>query len=121
MATGQSLLPAGGQGAAFMIFKNFEVIEHYNTADAYVIGVGHLGDRIMGGKPIQADWPRSDRVLTFKERKEMQRRLTERGFDTVKIDGKIGPLTIAAVRDYQTATGLLPDGYASLGLLERLR
>jgi len=118
---GSILLPAGGQGAAFMIFKNFEVIERYNTADAYVIGVGHLGDRIMGGKPIQADWPRGDRALTFRERKEMQRRLTEGGFDTVKIDGKIGPLTIAAVRAYQTANGLLPDGYASLGLLERLR
>jgi len=118
---GSILLPAGGQGAAFMIFKNFEVIERYNTADAYVIGVGHLGDRIMGGKPIQAGWPRGDRALTFKERKEMQRRLTEGGFDTVKIDGKIGPLTIAAVRDYQTANGLLPDGYASLKLLDRLR
>lgn len=118
---GSILLPAGGQGAAFMIFKNFEVIEHYNTADAYVIGVGHLGDRIMGGKPIQADWPRGDRALTFNERKEMQQRLTEGGFDTVKIDGKIGPLTIAAVRGYQLANNLLPDGYASLKLLERLR
>ena len=115
------LLPAGGQGAAFMIFKNFEVIEHYNTADAYVIGVGHLSDRISGGGPIQASWPRSDRALTFKERKEMQRLLTSAGFDTVKIDGKIGPLTIAAVRAYQVASDLLPDGYPSLSLLKRLQ
>ena len=28
------LLPAGGNGAAFMIFNNFAVIERYNTADA---------------------------------------------------------------------------------------
>lgn len=118
---GSVLLPAGGQGAAFMIFKNFEVIEHYNTADAYVIGVGHLGDRIVGGKPIQAGWPRGDRALTFKERKEMQRRLTAAGFDTIKIDGKIGPLTIAAVRAYQVANGQLPDGYPSLVLLQGLR
>lgn len=115
------LLPAGGQGAAFMIFKNFAVIERYNTADAYVIGVGHLSDRIMGGDPIQAKWPRGDRALTFRERKELQRLLTRKGFDTQKIDGKIGPLTIAAVRAYQVANGLKPDGYPSLTLLKRLR
>lgn len=115
------LLPAGSQGAAFMIFNNFSVIERYNTADAYVIGVGHLGDRIMGGPAIRSKWPRGDRALTLKERKELQQRLTSAGFDTIKIDGKIGPLTIDAVRAFQQARGLVPDGYASLALLQRLR
>ncbi len=115
------LLPAGGQGAAFLIFKNFAVIERYNTADAYVIGVGHLSDRIKGGPAIQGKWPRGDRALTFKERKELQRRLTKAGFSTQKIDGKIGPLTIEAVRQYQRSVGLEPDGYASLTLLKELR
>ena len=118
---GSILLPAGGSGAAFMIFRNFSAIERYNSADAYVIGVGHLADRIEGGPAIQGKWPRQDRVLTLKERKELQRRLTRAGFDTVKIDGKIGPLTINAVRDYQRAKGLTPDGYASLTLLKTLR
>ncbi|WP_299421474.1 lytic murein transglycosylase [uncultured Shimia sp.] len=115
------LLPAGAQGAAFMIFKNFDVIEHYNTADAYVIGVGHLADRIQGGPAIQGNWPRGDRALTYKERIELQKRLTKAGFDTQKIDGKIGPLTIAAVRGYQRSEGMIPDGYASLTLLKSLR
>ncbi|WP_294227039.1 lytic murein transglycosylase [uncultured Shimia sp.] len=115
------LLPAGAQGAAFMIFKNFDAIEHYNTADAYVIGVGHLADRIQGGPAIQSSWPRADRALTYKERIELQKRLTKAGFDTQKIDGKIGPLTIAAVRDYQRSEDMVPDGYASLTLLKTLR
>lgn len=115
------LLPAGSKGAAFLIFKNFDAIERYNTADAYVIGVGHLSDRIKGGDKIKARWPREDRALTFSERKELQRRLTAAGFDTVKIDGKIGPLTIDAVRAYQRSEGLEPDGYASLTILKRLR
>ncbi|WP_404818155.1 lytic murein transglycosylase [Roseobacter sinensis] len=118
---GSILLPAGGQGAAFMIFKNFAVIERYNTADAYVIGVGHLSDRIKGGPAIQASWPRGDRALTFAERKEMQQRLTQAGFSTQGVDGRIGPKTIAAVRAYQRSQGLAPDGYASLSLLKRLR
>ena len=115
------LLPGGAEGAAFMIFDNFEVLEHYNTADAYVIGVGHLADRIRGGGPVRHPWPREDRALTFDERVELQRLLTAKGFDTVKLDGRIGPLTINAVRAYQVASGLLPDGYASPRLLERLR
>ncbi|MDW3223564.1 MAG: lytic murein transglycosylase [Paracoccaceae bacterium] len=115
------LLPAGSQGAAFMIFKNFSVIERYNTADAYVIGVGHLSDRIKGGPAIKARWPRDDRALTFAERQEMQRRLTRAGFSTKGVDGKIGPKTIDAVRGFQRSQGLTPDGYASLNLLKRLR
>lgn len=115
------LLPAGGKGAAFLIFDNFAVIERYNTADAYVIGVGHLSDRIAGAPAIKANWPRSDRALTLSERKEMQQRLTAKGFDTQGIDGRIGPLTIDAVRAYQVASGLTPDGYASMNLLNGLR
>lgn len=115
------LLPAGSQGAAFLIFKNFDAIERYNAADAYVIGVGHLSDRINGGGKIKSRWPREDRALTFSERKELQRRLTAAGFDTVKIDGKIGPLTIDAVRAYQRSIGVEPDGYASLTILKKLR
>ena len=115
------LLPGGAKGAAFLIFPNFSVIERYNSADAYVIGVGHLSDRISGAGPIVADWPRGDRALTYDERIELQTRLTALGFDTQKIDAKVGPLTINAVRAFQKARGLIPDGYASLRLLERLR
>ncbi|WP_295314683.1 lytic murein transglycosylase [Roseobacter sp.] len=115
------LLPAGAQGAAFLIFDNFKAIEAYNSADAYVIGVGHLSDRIKGGPAIRASWPTDDRALTRAEREEMQRRLTGKGFSTQGIDGRIGPKTIDAVRSYQRAQGIVPDGYASLTLLKRLR
>ena len=115
------LLPAGWKGAAFMIFKNFEVIEQYNTADAYVIGVGHLSDRISGDEPIKASWPREDRALKLDERLELQKLLTAQGFSTLGIDGKFGPKTIAAVRGYQVFNKLIPDGYPSLVLLDRLR
>ncbi|WP_448327428.1 lytic murein transglycosylase [Sulfitobacter sp. M13] len=115
------LLPGGAEGAAFLIYTNFAVIERYNSADAYVIGVGHLADRIAGGDPIRHSWPVQDRALSYDERIELQTRLTAQGFDTVKIDAKIGPLTISAVRAFQLSQERLPDGYASLGLLEALR
>ena len=115
------LVPAGEKGVALMIFDNFAVIERYNAADAYVIGVGHLSDRIAGGTAFRADWPRGDRALTFSERKEMQRRLTAAGFNTQGVDGRIGPKTLQAVRAFQASEGLIADGYASLQLLKRLR
>jgi membrane-bound lytic murein transglycosylase B len=115
------LLPAGAQGAAFLITPNFRAIERYNTADAYVIAIGHLSDRLAGGPPIRATWPRQDRALTGDERRELQTRLTAAGFDTGGVDGKIGPKTLAAVRAFQRSLGLVPDGYASPGILQRLR
>jgi len=115
------LLPGGARGAAFMIFDNFEVLEKYNTADAYVVGVGHLSDRIKGGAAIKQDWPRDLRALSKPERIELQERLTAAGFDTVKIDAKMGPLTINAVRRFQVSQGMLADGYPSLQLLAKLR
>jgi len=115
------LLPGGHEGAAFMIFDNFKVLEAYNTADAYVIGVGHLADRIAGGDAIGATWPRNDGALSGPDRRELQQRLRDAGFDPQAIDGRIGPLTINAIRAYQLANGLVPDGYASPQLLNRLR
>jgi membrane-bound lytic murein transglycosylase B len=115
------LLPAGASGAAFLIFANFRAIEAYNAADAYVIGIGHLADRLRGGAPFKATWPRHLRAMPEAERIELQRLLTAAGFDTGGADGKIGPLTVAAVKAYQRANALTPDGYASPDILDALR
>ncbi len=115
------LVPAGANGAAFVIFNNFHVLETYNPADAYVIGVGHLSDRILGRPAIQASWPRGDRPLSLSERRELQQRLSRAGCPPGKYDGIIGPNTIEAVRCYQRGIGQIPDGYASMALLRRLR
>jgi len=118
---GSILLPGGARGAAFLIFPNFQVIERYNTADAYIIGIGHLADRIKGGPPIAASWPRELRALTLEERRELQGLLGRAGFDPGGVDGRMGPKTVAAVKAFQKAKGLVPDGYPSLEVLDFLR
>ncbi len=115
------LLPAGHTGPAFLIFPNFQVIEKYNLADAYVIGIGHLSDRLRGGPPVAAPWPRHWRALTLEERRELQSLLVARGLDTGGVDGRVGPKTIAAVKTWQKARGDVPDGYPSPDILEALR
>ncbi len=115
------LLPAGANGPAFLITSNFAVIAAYNAADAYVVAVGHLADRLAGGQPIHSPWPRGERALTLSERKELQTRLTKAGFDAGAPDGIFGPNSINALRRYQKLMGLPADGYANLAILERLR
>ncbi|NPD16594.1 lytic murein transglycosylase [Xinfangfangia sp. D13-10-4-6] len=115
------LVPAGAQGAAFAIWPNFQAIESYNPADAYVIAIGHLADRIAGGEPIRTAWPRHWKALTLEERKEVQERLSAAGFDAGGVDGRIGPKTVAAVKAWQRARGLVADGYASPDVLRDLR
>jgi len=115
------LLPAGPQGAAFMVFRNFDVITRYNNAEAYVIGVGHLADRLAGGPPIQGGWPRGYTPVSFEERKDIQRLLTRKGFLDDKIDGIIGPNTVNAIRAFQASRGVAADGNPSREVLEMLR
>ncbi|WP_299816705.1 lytic murein transglycosylase [uncultured Jannaschia sp.] len=114
-------VPAGHEGAAFVTYANFAVLESYNTADAYVIGVGHLADRLAGGPPLRGGWPRGDRALSRAERIELQERLRAAGFDPLKIDARIGPDTLDAIQRWQASEGLVPDGYVDVDLLERLR
>ena len=115
------LLPSGAKGAAFLIYRNFHAIERYNQADSYVIAVGHLSDRLKGGGPLVTPWPAGDATLRLSERIEVQERLTAAGFDTGGSDGNVGPKTYAAIKSFQTARGLVPDGYPDRELLEMLR
>ena len=85
------------------------------------MGVGHLGDRIYGGEPIQAAWPVNQRQLDREQRLDLQRRLASLGYDLGEPDGKLGSKTRDAVRDFQERRGLVPDGHATVALLETLR
>lgn len=115
------LLPAGANGPAFAVYKNFRVIKRYNNATSYAMAVGHLSDRIRGDGPFVKAWPRGDRPLSRTEKKEMQSLLTRLGFSTGGVDGIIGPNSRKAIRDFQRARGLTPDGYASDRFLATLR
>ncbi len=115
------LLPAGAQGPAFLMLPNFLVIMKYNPAEAYALAIGHLADRLRGEGPIVQPWPRHEPALTREERRELQERLLRRGFDLGEADGRIGPRSRAAIREFQASLGLTPDGFASVSILQRLR
>ena len=115
------LLPAGARGPAFLMLQNFRVIMKYNPAEAYALAIGYLADRLRGGAPFVQDWPRDERVLTMDERTSCNSSSARHGFDIGTPDGLLGPRTRIAIRNFQASVGLVPDGFASSSVLDRLR
>lgn len=114
------IIPAGRGGPAFMTFRNFTVITRYNNAENYVIGVGHLSDRLRGGGPVRGAFPPDANGMTIDQRQALQRGLTAAGFDTEGADGVIGAKTRTAISGYQASRGLPVTGEPSLELLRGL-
>ena len=119
-ADGGALQPQPG-GPRFQVTRNFRVIKTYNNSDNYAIGVGHLADRIAGGGPLQGTFPPDQFGLTKDDRIDLQRRLTQRGFDTGGVDGVLGTKSRSAITAYQTSQGLPATGDPSVALLRSLR
>ena len=112
-------MPMGGNGPVFAVLPNFDVIKRYNNSDSYALAVGHLADRILGSTGFVANWPR-DTALKASQRSDVQALLSRRGYDIGPADGIIGPKTRAAIMDFQSRSGLIPDGHASGNLLKAL-
>lgn len=115
------LLPAGASGPAFIVFGNFNAIYSYNAAESYALAIAHLSDRLRGGGPFVAPWPTDDPGLSRAERRELQQRLIDRGYDVGEADGAIGPRTRAAIEAFQKAAGLPVDGRAGQRVLTTLK
>lgn len=112
--------PAGRYGPAFLAINNFDVLKRYNFVDMYALFVGHLADRIGGGKPLAKSWSRV-RMLSRRELKEVQQRLIALGHDPGRPDGKMGTRTRSGFGTYQKRAGRKQDCFPSYGALKELR
>jgi lytic murein transglycosylase len=118
---GSLMALAGARGPVFLVVDNFRAIMKYNPSESYALAVGHLADRIRGADTFVQPWPRDEIPLSRMERQELQQRLAQLGFYNGGADGHFGAQTRAAIRDFQARVGLVPDGFASNKVLERLR
>jgi lytic murein transglycosylase len=114
------LLPAGVRGPAFLVGPNFRAVLRYNNATSYALAVCLLAQRIDGGAPVQAAWPRDLRALTRSEVLSLQSALNRQGFAAGQPDGLVGPATRRALRDWQRSVGLPADGFPTTEVLARL-
>ena len=119
--TASVLLPAGARGPAFLIYRNFRAILHWNNSVLYALAVGYLSDRIGGGGPLLAPRPDQEVAMSRYDVVELQSRLTTLGFEPGEPDGVVGEKTRRAIRDFQRSVELPADGYPDPGLLSQLR
>jgi hypothetical protein len=115
------LRPAGPNGPAFLVTKNFDAAYSYNAAESYALAISVLSDRLRGRSGIRGAWPTDDRGLSRAERKELQERLTRAGFDVGTPDGAIGPLTRAAIRQVEAKNGWPQTGRPGGRVFDALR
>ncbi|APR05796.1 lytic murein transglycosylase [Thauera chlorobenzoica] len=115
------LLPAGREGPAFLVTRNFDALYSYNAAESYALAIAHLSDRLRGGAAFAAPWPTDDPGLSRAERRELQLLLIARGHDIGAADGMIGARTREALRRVQAELGLSVDGRAGQRVLNVLR
>jgi peptidoglycan hydrolase-like protein with peptidoglycan-binding domain len=109
----------GRNGPAFLAFNNFKVYLEWNQSLVYSTTVAYLGTRIAGAPPVSRG--RGVVAFGYEQTKELQRLLKGRGYDVGEIDGKLGLLTRASIKDVQKKLGLPADSYPSPELIARLQ
>jgi membrane-bound lytic murein transglycosylase B len=114
------ILPAGIGGPAFLVYGDYRVILKYNHSTSYAIAIGYLADRLGGAGPLvagrQPGEPLSrDTVLA------LQAGLATLGLLPGTPDGVLGAATRQAVRAFQKANGLPPDGYVDMRVIAAIR
>jgi lytic murein transglycosylase len=116
------LLPAGRDGPAFLVTRNFDVVYSYNAAESYTLAACVLSDKLAGGSGIVTPWPTDDPLLPLEGRKQVQALLAQRGYDVGgPPDGDIGTKSKAAIADFQQKNGLEVNGRASVKVLAALK
>ena len=115
------ITPAGVQGPAFLVTRNFDAIYSYNAAESYGLAIAHLADRLRGSGPFATPWPTDDLGLTRAERRELQTLLLAKGHAIGEADGLIGEKTREAVRAEESRLGWPATGRAGQKILKALR
>ncbi len=115
------LMPAGRNGPAFLVFKNYDAAYSYNGADSYALAISLLSDRLRGRPGVQGEWPTDDLPLSREQRRELQRLLIQRGYNVGEPDGAVGALTRAAIKDIEARIGMPQTGRPGEKVLRALK
>lgn len=111
------LMPAGKDGPAFLVGKNFDTFYSYNASESYALAIAHLSDLITSENSSKTDfvtaWPTNDPGISRQQAKDIQQALLNAGYDIGGVDGIIGDNTRTAIQQYQTSRNIFPaDGRA---------
>ena len=113
------VLPAGAKGPAFLVYDNYRATLKYNRSAFYAIAIGHLADRLSGAGGLSTPPSESD-PLRREDVMALQEGLVTLGF-LKSADGVMGSATRQAIRAFQLANNLAPDGYADRAVIAAIR
>jgi hypothetical protein len=82
------LLPQGRNGPAFLAYPNFNIYFEWNKSFVYVTTAAYFATRLEGAAPYQTSTP--DPALSNDQMEQLQRKLTQLGYDVGGIDGILG-------------------------------
>jgi peptidoglycan hydrolase-like protein with peptidoglycan-binding domain len=84
------------------------------------LAISHLSDRLRGNGEFKTPWPTDDPGLSRAGRKRLQELLIARGYYKGEADGRVGPLTMAAIKEAEKDKGLKPTGRPGTRILNAL-
>ncbi|MBD25467.1 MAG: lytic transglycosylase [Candidatus Marinimicrobia bacterium] len=114
--TAALVLPEGSEGAAFLVYDNYNVILDWNYSVFYALSIGHLADRLIGLSDLVAQ-PRNEQPLSRPEIIGLQSNLINLGYLEGKADGILGSKTRKAIKKFQRSNSLIADGYADRAII----
>ena len=92
----------------------------WNRSHLYALAVGHLSDRLVGKRKLRSDLGDVS-PLSRHDIFDLQRRLNDLGFNAGVPDGRTGPMTWKAIKEYQRKHSLPADGFPNSQLVEHVR
>ncbi|MEO9530346.1 MAG: lytic murein transglycosylase [Roseibium sp.] len=105
--------PAGANGPAFLVTRNFRALRSYNASTSYGLAIALLSELVAGREPFKTPWPTDNPGLSRAQRLDLQKLLNRNGFDVGKPDGKVGPATRAGIRKAEAKHGMPVTGRPS--------
>lgn len=114
------LLPAGREGPAFLVTRNFDALRSYNVSDSYGLAIALLSQIVAGGDAFQTPWPTNNPGLSRAQRLELQKLLNKNGFNVGKADGKVGPATRAGIKKAEAKFGMPVTGRPAWNIYQAL-
>ena len=117
------LTPAGANGPAWLVSRNFQAIWNYNRADSYALAIGLLSSALRQEPGVRAAWPTAEAqwALSRTGISALQQLLVAAGHCALDIDGYDGPMTRQAIRAEERRRGLPETGRPTSPLLEKMR
>ena len=113
------IAPQGADGPFFLAYPNFEYLRRWNGLELYGLTTGILANALAEERQPHT-YPEEFKPIRTETIIDMQEILARKGYYSGTPDGKLGPKTRSAIRNFQKENSLKQDGYPNKDTLLKL-